>query len=322
MLHFISFALIFHSSTLVAQEPLIREVRLMGTSLQITLYENDREKGIRQTEEMIRIVEEVENQISNWRKDTELSKLNQQPVGKPLELTSRFCALLREVQKWVERTDGSFDPGVGELIRVWGIQSTPRIPSAQEISAALDNTGMKHVRISESCSAVKDRAVSLDAGGFGKGDALDLVLLYASKQKLAPMLIDFGGQIVVYRTIPGTESWTVDISDPASRQSVSGLSVRIKSGSLSTSGGSERDRVVEQIRVGHILNPITGKPAEFHGSVTVWHSSALAADILSTALYGMGPEKGILWAEQNGIACLYLSKKGVSKSSHFNELIN
>jgi thiamine biosynthesis lipoprotein len=59
--------------------------------------------------------------------------------------------------------------------------------------------------------------------------------------------------------------------------------------------------------VGHILDPRTGRPAAFRGSVTVWDRRPLVADILSTALFVMGPDEGIRWAEVRGIAACYLA---------------
>ena len=55
-----------------------------------------------------------------------------------------------------------------------------------------------------------------------------------------------------------------------------------------------------------LLDPYTGRPAEVNGSVSVWHEQALVADILSTALYVMGPEKGLFWAESRNIAACFL----------------
>jgi thiamine biosynthesis lipoprotein ApbE len=40
--------------------------------------------------------------------------------------------------------------------------------------------------------------------------------------------------------------------------------------------------------------------------VSVWHSSGLIADILSTALFVMGPVDGLAWAENRGLAACYL----------------
>jgi thiamine biosynthesis lipoprotein len=59
-------------------------------------------------------------------------------------------------------------------------------------------------------------------------------------------------------------------------------------------------------RIAHHLDPRTGRPATFNGSVTVWHESALVADTLSTALYVMGPADGLRWATAQHIAVCYL----------------
>ena len=59
-------------------------------------------------------------------------------------------------------------------------------------------------------------------------------------------------------------------------------------------------------RIGHILDPGTGGAVAFPGSVTVWHRRALVADILSTALFVMGPDEGVEWAESRGIAACFL----------------
>ena len=82
-------------------------------------------------------------------------------------------------------------------------------------------------------------------------------------------------------------------------------------GSLSTSAGSERDLVVNGERVGHVLDPRTGRPAAFDGSVSVWHERGMTADVLSTALYVMGPEEGLRWAEARDIAvCFLIPERG------------
>ena len=80
----------------------------------------------------------------------------------------------------------------------------------------------------------------------------------------------------------------------------------LKSGSLATSGGSEADLDVEGERVGHILDPRTGRTVVRDSSVAVWNPRGLEADVLSTALYVMGPDEGLAWAEENGIAAVFL----------------
>src|SRR5207247_10460589 len=118
-------------------------------------------------------------------------------------------------------------------------------------------------------------------------------------------LAELGGQSMVYGIPPHAASWPVYLAHPNAR-SRPVLTLKLDGGSLSTSAGSERDLLAAGRRVGHILDPRTGFPAPFLGSVTVWHESALVADILSTALYVMGPEEGLRWAESHNAAALFL----------------
>lgn len=62
--------------------------------------------------------------------------------------------------------------------------------------------------------------------------------------------------------------------------------------------------------VAHILDPRTGQPLYRPESVTVWHADALIADILSTALYVLGPEAGLRYADEHELAALFLAPVG------------
>jgi thiamine biosynthesis lipoprotein len=157
----------------------------------------------------------------------------------------------------------------------------------------------------EACRLTRLRDVTLDSGAFGKGEALDRIARSHEGSGPAPWLIDLGGQVMVHGLPPGRHGWEILVSHPERRERPA-LMLELTSGSVSTSSGSERDRTAGGRRIRHILDPRSGRPAPYGGSVTVWHQSALAADILSTALFVMGPDDGIAWAERNSIAAGYL----------------
>jgi thiamine biosynthesis lipoprotein len=288
----LSFSLIlFFCAPVTAQvEPVERNVYLMGTSLRMELHEKNREKGLRDLETLVRIVEEAEDQLSTWREWSELSKLNQQDVMKPLRAAPALCDLLKRLTLWVRLTNGAFDPGVGRLLELWRDPSDP--PDVSEIGPALQHTGLLRLQI-EDCLVRKNAPVLLDAGAFGKGEALDRVLAAAEENRMAPLYLNFGGQVIVRN-----HTVSISLAHPAMRSETSGVHISISSGSVATSGPSEKK--------GHIVDPRSGYPAEDFGSVTVWHSRALEADILSTALYVMGPSAGYEWAARHQIAACFL----------------
>ncbi len=83
-------------------------------------------------------------------------------------------------------------------------------------------------------------------------------------------------------------------------------SVRVAAGSLASSGNGERSVRGAQGPVGHILDPGTGAPAVFGGTVTVLAPDGVTADALSTALFVMGPERGTTWAAAHHLDAVYL----------------
>jgi thiamine biosynthesis lipoprotein len=269
-------------------EPLEREVYLMGTSFRITLYEPDRARGIQQLERAIEIVEQTENELSTWRETSELSQLNRAELMQPYAMSSPTCDLLAKVARMVQLSEGAFDPAIGRLEEVRKAQDA----QATQIQDALQNTGWRYLEL-DGCRAIKKRPITLDAGAFGKGEAIDRVLQLAEQNVFSPLVMNFGGQIAARG-----KKVEIQLADPMHRDQTTPVILAINAGSVSTSSQS--------VQPGHILDPRTGNPAPAFGSVTVWHQRALDADMLSTALFVMGPEVGFKWAVKNHIAACFL----------------
>ncbi len=290
-----------------------RQVYLMGTWATLTVEAPDRQAGLARVEDFVRMLEEAEAQLSSWRPDSAIGRLNRHPVGSPFALEGRLCPLFERVFYWRRETGGAFDPALEPLIAAWGIRRSGRVPDQAELASALARSGLDRFRFdAEGCQIRRLAETGIDSGAFGKGAALDWIR-ESPAASAGPWLIDLGGQVAVGGS-EGSATWAVALADPKLRDRPA-LDLRLSSGSLATSGGSERDLESDGQRVGHILDPRDGRPAAYRGSVTVWHESALAADVLSTALYVMGPEDGLAWAAQRGIAALYLSGDGGANST-------
>ena len=252
-------------------------------------------------------LESTERELSTWRDDSVISELNRQPVGHAWLVPRSTCRMLRKVFAWQVETAGAFDPGIGRLIDAWDIHGVGRVPTSAEVTAAAARSGLFRLSFDEArCEVTRHADATIDVGAFGKGEALDRV-----EAALGPgaWLVDLGGQVSVGGPRPGGEPWTVDVAHPRARDKAY-VHVSLRDGSLSTSGGSERDLVVRGKRIAHHLDPRTGLPAAYTGSVSVWHRSGLAADALTTALYVMGSEEGLPWAEARGIAAVFLVPDG------------
>lgn len=273
----------------------------MGTLARFVAESDDRADALARLETMVRTVEEVDAEISTWRADSHLGRANRWPVGEPLDLPDRPCRMLRRASAWRRETGGAFDPAVGGLMEAWAVADGGRRPRPEEIAAARAHADLAAFGFSdEACTITRLADVQLDVGAFGKGAALDEVRR-ALAGRPGPWLVDFGGQLAA-----SADHWPVAIAHPLRRDEAA-LELTLSGGSLATSGGSERDVTTgDGLRVGHIVDPRTGQTVPRRGSVTVWHTGALDADALSTALQVMGPETGSRWAAEHGIAACFL----------------
>ena len=290
---------------LAREAQVARVAYLMGTRATLVTVDQDRTRGAERLERLLDVLEDTEAELSTWRDDSAITRLNRAPAGLPVVLPLPLCALFASLEYWTTETAGAFDPAVGPLSAAWGLHDRPRAPGAGEIDGARERSGWRHVGLDrQRCRVTRAPGASIDVGGFGKGEALDRAAV-AMDDDTSAWMIDLGGQVMVGRPPPDNEGWVIDIADPRQRDRAVG-SLILSSGSIATSGGSERDVRVNGRRVGHILDPRTGRPASYAGSVIVWHERGLVADILSTALYVMGPVEGLNWANTHYVAAAYL----------------
>jgi thiamine biosynthesis lipoprotein len=276
----------------------------MGTRATLATLAVDRAQGLRTLERMLQELEAVEGELSTWRDDSPLSAINRQPVGTQQPAPDPVCGLLGELGAWQRTTGGAFDPAVGSLVAAWGLRAGGRVPSPAELAQARGEAGLDHLEVQLSpCRVTRLRDVILDAGAFGKGAALDRVAEVEHDHGTRAWMIDLGGQVAVGGR--DGDPWPVALAHPRQRSEVA-LDLRLRAGSLATSGGSVRDVEVEGRAIGHILDPRNGQPVSRAESVTVWHPRALVADVLSTALYVMGVDEGLAWAEARELAACFL----------------
>ncbi len=284
-----------------------REAFLMGTTLRIVAELPDSASGAPTLEPAFDAVRRLEASLSTWREDSDLALLNRSPVGHPRAIPPAVYHLLGEVRRWTERTGGAFDPAVGALVDAWDLRGTGRHPSPEALERARRASGLTRFAWDDPTATVARREAEawLDSGGFGKGAALRLVRDALRAAGIPRAFADFGGQWLAIGGRSDENPWPVAVAHPARRDKAVAW-VGLRDASIATSGQSERSVRVGDTRLGHILDPRTGRPVSAWGSVTVLAQDPLAADVLATALFVLGPAEGLRWAEANDVAALFL----------------
>ncbi|UCF20376.1 MAG: FAD:protein FMN transferase [Gemmatimonadota bacterium] len=284
-----------------------REAYLMGTLLRARVWASSGAEGFEAIESGFAEVRRLDGVLNSWREDSELSALNASLPGQPMPVSAELFGYLQELQRWRELSGGAFDPAVGALVDAWGLRGVGRRPSELEVQQALVAAGHGAFKLDETAQTVTRMVAGarLTAGGFGKGVGLRALVGALRMAGIETAFLDFGGQVqAVGRAPEGV--WRIGIAHPLLRTEVAAL-IRLSEGSAATSGASERNFEIAGQRVGHILDPRSGKPVSAWGSVTVVALDPVVADVLSTALYVMGPEEGLNWAESwEEIGALFL----------------
>ena len=295
---------------------------LMGTRLSIEV-EGPAAPGA--LEAAFEEVERLEAVLSNWKPESEVSRLNDRASSEWFRCSRDLYRAVRAALHWAAETGGAFDPTVEPLVRSFGLRTAgdPEILSRNETRTASTGElphdsagctdmerlpiGWRHVQRRNRSRSVRYDApcVGLDFGGIGKGIALDAAARVLVRHNVRVALLDFGGQVLAMGQPGSSAGWPVGIADPLDRD----VPVAVIPGSdvsISTSGNGERSVAGPDGPIGHILDPGARRPAAFQGSVTVVAEDATSADALSTALFVMGPERGSRWADARRIAALYL----------------
>jgi len=190
------------------------------------------------------------------------------------------------------RSDGAFDLTLGRLKELWGIEAeAPRIPTAAEIAAALEGTGPEALSVTGPLVRKRTPQLAIDLGGIAKGYAVDRALAVLREQGVTSAAVNAGGDIALLGSKQG-RPWRIGVQHPRHAGEVLATVVAVDR-AVVTSGDYERYFERGGRRYHHLFDPQRGYPADLCQSVTVLAPEAMLADALATALFVLGPERGL-----------------------------
>lgn len=240
------------------------------------------------------LLEPLEAQMTVYRSDSDVLRINWQAAEGPAPAESQLLALFQLAARIHRETAGALDITSGPLSAVWGFSRREgRMPSNAEIESALAKVGMDHVELDAENQTVAFRrpGLSLHLNCIGKGYALDRMAEALADSGLDNYLLHGGRSSVLARgDRPGLDrpGWSVGLRHPLRPDILLGEFV-LRKESLGTSGSGTQSFEHEGRRYGHLIDPRTGRPVEGMYTATVLANTAAEADALSTAFYIMGP---------------------------------
>ena len=280
---------------------------VMDTVVTLSADGNSGEKAVK--ESFIRM-KEIEAASSAALSDSDAARVSAAAGNHEwISISHDLYYILRFSNEWSKRTDGAWDVTMGPVTKLWGIGTDDeRIPTAAEIAKVRERTGWRYLEIKEEDGQFFARLMKpgmmLDLGGIAKGYALDEVRKIYERYGIKNGLINLGAStLYAYGHNAKGKPWRVGLKDPraggdAADGKLLGV-ISLSGGALSTSGDYERFFERDGVRYHHIMDPKTGSPARSGAmAVTIYVSdsvedSGMLSDILTTAAFVMGPEKGL-----------------------------
>lgn len=274
------------------------EFRAMGTRIEIIVRDDDPAVRRAALDEARHRFERYGRDWYAWRDDSELARVNRALAGgRSAPASSALIELLHEARTLWCRSGGRFNPAIGGLVELWGFHRPPPYEGPLPDESAIEHwlasdPDPAGLQLGDAVVASDNPAVRLDLGAIAKGAVIDRALAAMRATGLEHAMINAGGDLAVIGRADG-RPWRAAIRHPEA-----GLLATIELApgeALFTSGDYERFREAEDgRRLGHVLDPRTGRPARGAIQVSVIADSGTRADAAATALLVASADK---WPE-------------------------
>ena len=260
-------------------------------------------------------VDQVDRQMSTWKPDSDLSRLNAAPAHQWHAIPAELLAVLDTAMRVGIQSRGAFDIGVGDLVNAWGFGPTGPQPDTQQISAlgqhehraASDvlEIDLAHHRVR------KQEVIALDLSGIAKGYGVDALARCLDGFGISRYLVGIDGEMRAKGSKPDGQAWAVAIEKPVRHvREVMGV-MELADAAIATSGDYRHWVDVAGKHYAHTMDPTSGRPVSNHlASVTVVMPSCMLADAWATALLVMGLPAAAELAQQRGMTILLVLRDG------------
>jgi len=297
----------------------------MGTTYSVTITRLP--AGIRRTQveqAIAEVLRDADRHLSGWNDASELVRFNSTLSTDWVPVSPTLLATVRQAQRVAEASDGAFDITVGPLVQAWGFgagaQGRRTPPADGEIRRLLDAVGAAKLELRDRPPSLRKMVpeLSIDLDGIAPGWAVDRIAARFDTLGIEDYLVELGGEVKAQGRSPQRRPWRVAVEKPAAGERSAQAIIELDGLGVSTSGDYRDYYELQGRRIGHTIDPRTGRPvAHDLASVTVVCPSAAEADAWATALMVLGPAAGMDVANRRQLAVLFI-RRG-SEAGSFTE---
>lgn len=280
----------------------------MGTACDIQLYADSSAAAQRVATIVIDDIGRLEEKYSRYLDNSFLSRINATALkGGSIEVDEETAGLLDYAQTCYLESEGLFDISSGLLRQVWNFKSG-QLPQPSAINNLLDKIGWNKLVWEKPLLSFPCPGMEIDFGGVVKEYAADRAAALSKEGRINHGIINLGGDIRIIGPHPDGSPWKVGIKHPQAREGVLEM-LELSEGALASSGDYERCITIDNVRYGHVLNPLTGWPVRTLAAVSVVADMCVVAGSAST-IGMLKEESGKAWLKELGLAHIWVDVEG------------
>lgn len=266
---------------------------LMGTKVDITVVGESVQECKKAMYFAFMEMERVEKLLSSHMPKSDISKLNNLAFRKATSVSKECYDIVSRGIMYSKKYAGSFDISIGNVSFLWGFSGDKNVevPTTTDLKKALSTVDINSIILTKSTHSIQfTKNIRLDLGGIAKGYSIDRAALILKENNIHNFIINAGGDVFASGEKLENQKWKLGIKHPRNPQELS-AQLELKNLSIATSGDYERFIIKDKKRFHHILNPLSGMPAEHFQSVSVIAESAEEADVIATHIFVNGLSK-------------------------------
>ena len=267
-----------------------------GTTYHI-VYTAPRELG----DSIVAVMAQVEDELSMFKPTSTVSRINR---GEDIAVGEMFREVFTLSQEISRLSGGAFDPTVGPLTNLWGFGTKSpdslSTPSDSLIAEVLQAVGIADCRLEGDRIVKKHPMTVFDFSSVAKGYGVDAVAAMLTRNGATDYLVEIGGETRTSGLNAKGRPWRIQIDAPTSGDAGHERLLVISPGdrAVASSGNYRNYRDTPEGRIGHTINPATGRPSVTStAATTVIAPDCATADALATACMVMQPDSAIAMIE-------------------------
>jgi FAD:protein FMN transferase len=287
-----------------------REEAIMGTSVRVELWSEDRAAGEAAIAAVMEQMHDIDRTMSPFKPESELSRINRDACAGPVSISRPMVDIIARSIEFSQLSEGAFDitfASVGHLYDYrLGIH-----PADDELAQARAAIGYRNLILDPQACTIRFArpGVRIDLGGFAKGLAVDEGAAILRSRGIRNAIVTAGGDSHILGDRRG-RPWTIGIRDPRRAGQMVAV-LPLQDVALSTSGDYERYFEQDGVRYHHVIDPATGKSPHSVRSVTVVAPDGLTSEALTKSVFVMGVARGMRLVESlDGVDAVVVDATG------------